>query len=269
MVLPLDIRSAASEGDIAVVERWLDGQDREAINDRDEAGLSLLMLCMNSNIEAHHIQCARMITARGGDVNMGDSYGWKPLHYACYPEGYASAMVSLLLQAGANVNARTEHGNQTPLGVLLQEFDFCVDDEEEEISRASHQRLVSRSGLEILIVLLRAGASIDRCMRDFSTEAGDLSAEELMQDFLSSRPHYANDESFAKCREIVAGVRAHGSYKAFAREPHRQFLRLRSLLVRGRAEVRGRTKDSRRLERIARLPNGACWHVLSFWRDAG
>ena len=46
-------------------------------------------------------------------------------------------------------------------------------------------------------------------------------------------------------------------------------LRLRSLLVRGRAEVRGRTKDSRRLERIARLPNGACWHVLSFWRDAG
>ena len=185
MVLPRDICSAASEGDNAVVERWLDGQDREAINDRDESGLSLLMLCMSSNIEAHHVQCARMITARGGDVNMGDSYGWKPLHYACYPEGYASAMVSLLLQAGAEVNARTEHGNQTPLGVLLQEFDFCVDDEEEEISRASHQRLVSRSGLEILIVLLRAGASIDRCMRDFSTEAGDLSAEELMQDFLS------------------------------------------------------------------------------------
>ena len=120
MVLPRHIIQAASEGDIAVVERWLDRQEREAIKDRDEAGLSLLMLCMNSNIEAHHIQCARMITARGGDVNMGDSYGWKPLHYACYPEGYASAMVSLLLQAGANVNARTEHGNQTPLGVLLQ-----------------------------------------------------------------------------------------------------------------------------------------------------
>ena len=90
-----------------------------------------------------------------------------------------------------------------------------------------------------------------------------------MQDFLSERPHYANDESFARCQELVAGVRAHGSYKSFAREPHRQFLRLRSLLVRGRAEVRDRTKDSRRLERIARLPNGACWHVLSFWRDAG
>ena len=112
------------------------------------------------------------------------------------------------------------------------------------------------------MLLLRAGASLDRCQYDSS-------AEELMQEFLSYRPHYANDESFNRARELVAGVRAHGSYKAFAREPHRQFLRLRSLLVRGRAKVRDRSKDSRRLERIARLPNGACWHVISFWRDAG
>ena len=106
-------------------------------------------------------------------------------------------------------------------------------------------------------LLLRAGASLDRCERD-------LSAEAAMQEFLSRRPSYVNDESFARCRELVAGVRAHGSYKAYVREPHRQFLRMRSLLVRGRAKT-----DSQRLERIARLPNGACWHVLSFWRDAG
>ena len=258
MVLPQDIRRAASEGDIAHVETWLDETGPEAINDRDEDGLSLLMLCMNSSIEPYHVQFARLIIARGGDVNMGDSYDWVPLHYACYPGGYASAMVSLLLQAGAKVNAKTRLYEKTPLGVLLEEFDFCL----EEDSREEHQRQVSRSGLEILMLLLRAGASLDRCQ-------GDDSAEDLMQDFLSSRPHYANDESFARCQELVAGVRAHGSYKSFAREPHRQFLRLRSLLVRGRAEVRDRTKDSRRLERIARLPNGACWHVLSFWRDAG
>ena len=36
-----------------------------------------------------------------------------------------------------------------------------------------------------------------------------------------------------------------------------------SLLVRGRAKT-----DSRRLERIARLPNGACWHVLSYLWEA-
>ena len=52
-------------------------------------------------------------------------------------------------------------------------------------------------------------------------------------------------------------------YKRYARAPHREFLRYRSLLVRGRAV----TKDFR-LERIARLPDGACWKVLSYWRDA-
>ena len=164
-------------------------------------------------------------------------------------------MVSLLLQAGARVNARTDDEGMTPLGQLILRFDYCVEfDEEDEV--AARRRQVARSGLEIMKLLLKAGASLDRCQ-------GDLSAEELMQAFLSDRPHYANDEYFTRCRELVAGVRAHGSYKAYVREPHRRFLRMRSLLVRGRAK----TKD-RRLERIARLPNGACWHVLSYLWEA-
>ena len=178
-----------------------------------------------------------------------------PLHCASWPGGSASEMVSLLLQAGARVNARTQGRDDqgmTPLGQLIVEFDYCVSYDDDGDVR----RQVSRSGLEIMISLLRAGASIDRCQ-------GWRSAEGLMQEFLSDRPHYANDESFARCREIVAGVRAHGSYKAYVRDPHRQFLRLRSLLVRGRAKT-----DSRRLERLARLPNGACWHVLSFLWEA-
>ena len=178
-----------------------------------------------------------------------------PLHCASWPGGSASEMVSLLLQAGARVNARTQGRDDqgmTPLGQLIVEFDYCVSYDDDGDVR----RQVSRSGLEIMISLLRAGASINRC-------AGDLSAEAAMQAFLSRHPSYANDESFAKCRELVAGVRAHGSYKAYVREPHRRFLRMRSLLVRGRAK----TKD-RRLERIARLPNGACWHVLSYLWEA-
>ena len=146
-------------------------------------------------------------------------------------------------------------GNQTPLGVLIEEFDYCLDDEEEEMQRRSETSFALWPGNHDS--LAPEGAPRSTAARE------DLSAEAAMQAFLSRHPSYANDESFAKCRELVAGVRAHGSYKAFAREPHRQFLRLRSLLVRGRAEVRGRSKDSRRLERIAPVPNGACWHVLS------
>ena len=70
-----------------------------------------------------------------------------------------------------------------------------------------------------------------------------------------------DDEDFIKCQEILAGVREHGSYKRYARAPHREFLRFRSLLVRGRA------KTNELHERIARLPNGACWKVLSYWRE--
>jgi len=261
MVVPENIRPAASDGDIAVVETWLAEVGPEAVNDRDNFTRgTLLNTTVGYIIEEKHVDFARWLISRGADVNLGNRDDKTPLHYACYPGDCASSMVSLLLKSGARVNLRTQQEDVTPLGVLIEEFDYNLDEEEDDA--AAIQRQISRSGLEIMISLLRAGASIDRC-------AGDLSAEAAMQAFLSRHPSYANDESFAKCRELVAGVRAHGSYKSFAREPHRQFLRLRSLLVRGRAEVRGRTKDSRRLERIARLPNGACWHVLSFWRDAG
>ena len=253
MVLPDHIVQAAKDGDIAVVEAFLDAEPG-AINDRDEEwDLTLLMASMNSSITERHVWFARRLIVRGADVNIGNIEDKLPLHYACYPGDCSSTMVSLLLASGARVNARTDEGEDlTPLGQLIEEFDYNLWKNE----AAENRRRISRSGLEIMKLLLKAGASVDRCQRD-------LSAEAAMQGFLSRRPHYANDESFTKCRELVAGVRAHGSYKAYVREPHRQFLRMRSLLVRGRAK----TKD-RRLERIARLPNGACWHVLSYLWEA-
>ena len=253
MVLPDHIVQAAKDGDIAVVEAFLDAEPG-AINDRDEEwDLTLLMASMNSSITERHVQFARRLIARGADVNIGNIEDKLPLHYACYPGDCSSTMVSLLLASGARVNARTDEDEDlTPLGQLIEEFDYNLWKNE----AAENRRRISHSGLEIMKLLLTAGASIDRCQ-------GDRSAEAAMQGFLSRRPNYANDESFTKCRELVAGVRAYGTYRAYVREPHRHFLRVRSLLVRGRAKT-----DSRRLERIARLPNGACWHVLSYLWEA-
>ena len=62
---------------------------------------------------------------------------------------------------------------------------------------------------------------------------------------------------------VVAGVRREGSWKAYCRVEHKRLLRLRSYLVRGYAE----TTDAR-VDRILRLPNGACWNVLAYWREA-
>ena len=253
MVLPEYVVGAARDGDIAVVEAFLDAEPG-AINDRDEESeLTLLMSGMNSSIKERHVDFARWLIARGADVNIGNLEDNFPLHYASFPGDCSSSMVSLLLESGARVNARTiDEGEMTPLGQLIEDFDYHLW----QNNVAENRRRISRSGLEIMKLLLKAGASIDRCR-------GDLSAEAAMQEFLSHRPHYANDEFFARCRELVAGVRKHGSYKAYVREPHRQFLRLRSLLVRGRAKT-----DSQRLERLARLPNGACWHVLSYLWEA-
>ena len=133
-----------------------------------------------------------------------------------------------------------------------------------------------------MIALLRAGASLDQC-------AGDMTAEEIMQELLMDDPRLADNEDYIKCRKLIAGVREHGSYKRYARAPHRQFLRLRSLLIRRREErtnrlllERLRTERSwggfdrpvwksaelHLLQRLARLPNGPCWNVLSYWREA-
>ena len=78
------------------------------------------------------------------------------------------------------------------------------------------------------------------------------------------------------------------SYKRYLRAPHRQFLRLLSLLVRRREDRTNRlllerlrtveyacfgsvpvwkSAELHLLQRIARLPNGPCWNVLSYWRD--
>ena len=103
-----------------------------------------------------------------------------------------------------------------------------------------------------MVALLRAGASLDRI-----TSTG-RPAEEVMRDHHGD----VDEEDYIKCQTLIAGVREHGSYKRYLRAPHREFLRFRSLLVRGRAET------NELHEKIARLPNGACWKVLSYWREA-
>ena len=73
-----------------------------------------------------------------------------------------------------------------------------------------------------------------------------MSAEEIMREY---HDYVRDDEEYIKCQELIAGVREHGSYKRYLRAPHREFLRFRSQLVRGRAKTNGLN------ERIARLPN--------------
>ena len=86
-------------------------------------------------------------------------------------------------------------------------------------------------------------------------------AESCIQD--AEGPRVAADADWIAMKAIVAGVRREGSWKAYCRVEHKRLIRLRSYLVRGYAE----TTDAR-VDRILRLPNGACWTVLAYWREA-
>ena len=91
--------------------------------------------------------------------------------------------------------------------------------------------------------------------------------------------HIYNPSSadFGAVRDLVASLRAAGSWKAHCRLAHKQVLRLRSLVARGRVKLPSRTRrrsqrgrdarQKRALEFVVRQgDNGIVWHILSFWR---
>ena len=55
----------------------------------------------------------------GANVNWHDSTGWTPLHWACWRNDPSVKCVELLLNAGAPVNAITDMGRNTPLGLAI------------------------------------------------------------------------------------------------------------------------------------------------------
>ena len=88
-------------------------------------------------------------------------------------------------------------------------------------------------------------------------------------------PYGENRAHVRAVRALVASVRAAGSWKAHCRLAHKEVLRLRSLVARGRVKLprkrrpRGRdARQKRALEFIVRQgDNGIVWNILSFWRE--
>ena len=91
MLVPDHIRYAAEEANLAVVEAYLDEAGPGAVNRQDEYGETILVSSLNSSIEEGHVQFARMLIARGADVNIASENDSDALHMACYPGGCAPA----------------------------------------------------------------------------------------------------------------------------------------------------------------------------------
>ena len=259
---------AADSGNTADVEAWLNaGNDVNDVCADPYQEWTLLLVCVNSGQTrtASHIALTRLLLERGANVNvvcLDQGSEMHILNMNCDNIDTACLEVaSLLLESGANVNARSrvseDEPYETSLGIVLDEF------------RKNGPSEDSNLRAQLVTILLRAGASLDNI-------SDDGSAEDILRAAETELPEVLRDDAFIAIRDLVASVRAAGSWKAHCRLAHKQVLRLRSLVARGRAKLprarrrSPRSRDARQkraLEFLMRQgDNGIVWNILSFWR---
>ena len=257
MLLPQGVGVAARNGDIPAVRAWLDGSGDIDAFTKESPGFTLLFAAASSG----RADVVSFLLDRGADATVGIRDDKFPLITAAMtfiiyrpsrdgPEMPFSTLTSqkeadllriveLLIAHGADVNAKGRLGETC--------FTVALILGGQVLSTNLRLRLVSR--------LMRAGASLDNIIHS-------LSAEEFMQREEIRHPgRAAADASFAAARALIVEVRAAGSYRKWLRAPHRDVIRLRSLLVRRRA-----TTSDPVLAFVFRLgDNGVFWTLLGFW----
>ena len=270
MVLPRELFQAASGGDLAAVQQFVESNP-ERINESFEGeGVNLLTAAIGRHTS---IEMVRYLISRGADVERRNS-NITPLYCACFlPDAEAMA---LLLQAGANVNRR-ELGiiyRRDLLFYLLDDSKFVDYDNGGPRSAETVAETTDRI-FECLKLLLRAGLALD-VLQDAGQSAERVTPLEQIIDERIQSLAYAGH--LGRSLDLVRAVRASIYTSASPRlSPWRQYvlapsvavLRFRSLFFRGRARVRG-VVSGPTPRPIAWLlapqtPREIVWNVLAFW----
>ena len=281
MVLPREIVNAAIDGDSARVLAWLDADVSEEprdVNDVDENGITLLFSSTGDSyrMSDRHLALARRLIDRGADVNKTCkkgtattvgllSYGLLAhnLSHVNHMEEYSGILhdfVLMLLRAGFDPNQSEvlkDNRFSTPLNTAL-------------IALKYHP---TRHFLKIASEMLRAGASLDCVLDGKSIEAAMhvlRGAGPIVTTLLGDgQVKIVPDTHWVALTKLVAEVRAAGgTWTAYRRQSRKGVLRLRSLVLRGRATSRRRATGAADpvIGRVLSLPNELCWHILKFWR---
>ena len=256
-MVPGHIADAASRGDLETIRAYFE-DDSDGARDVDDIceeetleTVTLLMLAAGGShqgLSERSVEVARYLLSRGASVDKRTSETRQTaLLLTCYSRGgNVAEMISLLLSAGADPNARNNY-HRTPLG--------------------AHVRFCGTPSVECVTAMMRAGASLDRVYKEQTFE------DQISYRFSVGEEGPDPESSWPKIRALAAGIRRHGSFKRYLREPHREVLALRGLAMRGHLAPRG-TRRTRRTQQweaaVAFLArhgdNGVVWNVLSFWR---
>ena len=256
-MIPGHIADAASRGDLETIRAYFE-DDSDGARDVDDIceeetieTVTLLMLAAGGShqgLSERSVEVARYLLSRGASVDKRTSETRQTaLLLTCYSRGgNVAEMISLLLSAGADPNARNNY-HRTPLG--------------------AHVRFCGTPSVECVTAMMRAGASLDRVYKEQTFE------DQISYRFSVGEEGPDPESSWPKIRALAAGIRRHGSFKRYLREPHREVLALRGLAMRGHLAPRGTRRTRGAAEWKAAVAflarhgdNGVVWNVLSFWR---
>ena len=97
-----------SSGDLAAVKKFLDRGGN--VNLQDEPGMTPLHHAVNADWKGRNRKMIKLLIDRGANVKAIDDTHHTPLHWASNKE-----TAELLIDAGADVNAKTRRTGETPL----------------------------------------------------------------------------------------------------------------------------------------------------------
>ena len=283
MSIPSEIMAAVRNGDTHTVLRFLDeGGD---VNAYHYLGWTLLThSAWHSNVEL-----CRELLARGADPNirqrddtmasplceaiLGAEGGVSkpfPRLVAAWSATPSGQIFQMLVESGADLNACTYIGwggnfisyAHEGRGSLLARMLIYFGEKDED----DHSLF-----LEIVTALLRAGARMHSIIEYQATGEMHSVSWCLGQAVELDSELEEYDEHFIEARELILGILVDGSFKRFMRRPHREVLRLRSLVCRGHAALKKwspRGHDWHAIEFLVNpnVPNEVVWKILSFWR---
>ena len=97
-----------NHGDIDAVKEFLDQGGN--VNLQDEPGMTPLHHAVNSDWKGKNFEMVKLLIDRGANAEAIDDTHHTPLHMASN-----AAVAGLLIDSGADVNAKTQHTGETPL----------------------------------------------------------------------------------------------------------------------------------------------------------